>query len=225
MFATADRGLMETVAVPCHWPLAPEDQARADFYALLARLFAEPPDAALLASIARAAPLGDNADAETVDDAPPTLPGTWNALRAASAAMDPDAAVEEYNDLFVGVGKSAVNLHASHCLTGFMMEKPLVEVRTTLARLGLARRDAVSLLEDHLAALCETMRILIAGQGRRAPATVGEQRAFFERHIAPWVGVCCTAILECPVANYYRQVAQLTQSYMALERDSFAIDD
>ena len=80
--------------------------------------------------------------------------------------MDPDAAVEEYNDLFVGVGKSAVNLHASHCLTGFMMEKPLVEVRATLDRLGLARRAGVSLLEDHLAALCETMRILIAGQGR-----------------------------------------------------------
>ena len=51
--------------------------------------------------------------------------------------MRPDAAAEEYNDLFVGVGKSAVNLHASHCLTGFMMEKPLVDVRATLARMGL----------------------------------------------------------------------------------------
>ena len=35
----------------------PEDQARADFYALLARLFADAPDAALLAAIAGAAPL------------------------------------------------------------------------------------------------------------------------------------------------------------------------
>ena len=139
--------------------------------------------------------------------------------------MDPDAAVEEYNDLFIGVGKSAVNLHASHCLTGFMMEKPLVQVRAALSDLGLARRAGVSLLEDHLAALCETMRILIAGQGQRAPATIAEQRAFFERHIAPWISACCTAILDCPVANYYRQVAQFTQSYMALERDSFAIDD
>ena len=31
----------------------PEDQARADFYALLARLYAAEPDAALLESIAR----------------------------------------------------------------------------------------------------------------------------------------------------------------------------
>jgi TorA maturation chaperone TorD len=225
MSATADRGTMETVAIPRSWALAPEDRARADFYALLARLYADPPDAALLAAIARAAPLGDNADDDPADDAPPTLPGAWNALRAASAAMDPDAAIEEYNDLFIGVGKSAVNLHASHWLTGFMMEKPLVEVRATLGRLGLARRAGVSLLEDHLAALCETMRILIAGQAQRAPAAIAEQRAFFERHIATWVEACCTAIFECPVANYYRHVAQLTQSYLAIERDSLAIDD
>ena len=78
--------------------------------------------------------------------------------------MDPDAAVVEYNSLFVGVGKSEVNLHASHWLTGFMMEKPLADVRAALARLGLGRRPGVSLVEDHLAALLETMRILVAGQ-------------------------------------------------------------
>jgi len=217
---------METVANPRSRPLAPEDQARADLYALLARLFADPPDAALLAAIAHAAPIGDDdAAAEMTDEGSPSLPAAWNALRAASAAMDPAALVEEYNDLFVGVGKSAVNLHASHCLTGFMMEKPLVDVRATLGRLGLARRAGVALLEDHLGALCETMRILITGQGERAPATISEQRAFFERHIAPWVLACCAAISECPVANYYRRVAQFTERYMALERDSFAIDD
>ena len=37
----------------------PEDQARADFYALLSRLFAQAPDAALLATIAAAPPLSE----------------------------------------------------------------------------------------------------------------------------------------------------------------------
>ena len=217
-----------TVSVP--HPLAPEDQARANFYALLARLFAAAPDAALLHAIAEAAPLGIAVDADPGADtgepeaAGPALPAAWDALRAASAAMDPDAVIEEYNDLFVGVGKSEVNLHASHWLTGFMMEKPLVEVRTALDRLGLARRAEASLLEDHLAALCETMRILIAGHGARAPSPIAEQRAFFERHIAPWVFACCSATIDSSVANYYRHVAQFAQRYMALERDSFAID-
>ena len=55
---------MELLPIPRSRPLAPEDQARADFYALLARLFADPLDAALLAAIADAAPIGDDADAE-----------------------------------------------------------------------------------------------------------------------------------------------------------------
>jgi len=215
---------METATVALDRLLPPEDQARADFYALLARLFDDAPDAALLAAIAQAAPLGVDTDIGGADDAAPGLPAAWDALRAASAAMDADAVAEEYNDLFVGVGKSEVNLHASHWLTGFMMEKPLVEVRATLERLGLARQAASSLLEDHLAALCETMRILIAGHGARAPSPIAEQRAFFERHIAPWVFDCCTAIIDSSVANYYRKVGQFTQRYMALERDSFAID-
>ena len=138
--------------------------------------------------------------------------------------MDADAATDEYNNLFVGVGKSEVNLHASHWLTGFMMEKPLAEVRATLARLGLARRAGVSLVEDHLAALLETMRILIAGQDDRRPASIAEQQEFFERHIGGWTFACCSAIRDSSVANYYRRVAQFTISFLALERDSFAID-
>jgi TorA maturation chaperone TorD len=219
-----DRDPTGHVAVALGRPLAPEDQARADFYALLARLYADAPDAELLTAIASAAPLGIDTDIDRGERAAPTLAAAWDSLRAASAAMDVDAVVEEYNNLFVGVGKSEVNLHASHGLTGFMMEKPLVEVRTALARLGLGRREGVTMLEDHLSTLCETMRILIAGNATRAPAPLAEQKAFFERHIGSWVFVCCTAIAQSSVANYYVQVAQLTDTYMALERDSFAME-
>ena len=67
------------------------------------------------------------------------------------------------------------------------------------------------------------MRILIAGDGERKPAPVDAQRALFDSHIAPWVFDCCDAILECPLANYYRRVAELTSLFMAVERDSLAI--
>jgi TorA maturation chaperone TorD len=105
-----------------------------------------------------------------------------------------------------------------------MMEKPLADLRATLATMGLGRRDGVTLVEDHLSALCETMRILIAGDDDRAPVPVSQQREFFERHIEPWVFKCCGAIFNCPVANYYRQVAQFTNCYLALERDSLAME-
>ncbi len=213
---------MDSAAIGLVPRLAPEDQARADFYALLGRLFADAPDAALLAAIAAAPPLA--AVTDDPDAPPPCLPAAWDALRAASAAMTAEAAADEYNDLFVGVGKCEVNLHGSHWIAGFMLEKPLVELRATLAELGLAARAASPVLEDHLAALCETMRTLIAGQGGRPPSALAVQRAFFDRHIAPWVFACCDAISESPVANYYRRVAELMHCFVAVERDSFAID-
>jgi TorA maturation chaperone TorD len=212
---------METAVVAM--PL-PEEQARADFYALLSRLYTAAPDSALLAAIANAPPLVAAVSLDDDDHAAAGLAPAWDALRAASGAMDPEAAGYEYDDLFGGVGKSAVNLHASHWLTGFMMEKPLAEVRATLATLGLGRREGVNLVEDHVAALFETMRVLIAGVGERRPASIAQQKAFFDRHIAPWILRCCSAILQIPVANYYRRVAQFTYCYMALERDSLAME-
>ena len=207
---------METSAITLHPAIAPEDQARAEFYALLARLYAVAPDPPILASIGASEPWAD--------DGVHPLASAWNALILASRAMDAEAAEQEYTDLFIGVGRSEVDLHASHWIVEATAERPLVAVRADLARMGLGRQPGSTLYEDHLAALCETMRILIVGTRDRPPAEPSMQRAFFERRIAPWVFDCCAAIQESSVANYYRRVAQLTSSFLAVERDSLAID-
>jgi len=196
-----------------------EDQARADFYALLSRLYAAGPDAALLEAIAAA----DELHAETRDGAALGLADAWRALKAAGLAMDAAAAAQEHFDLFVGVGKSEVSLHAAAYLrprTGSV----LAELRAELARLGLARQTAASAYEDHLAAVLETMRILIAGGPGIDPRTVAEQNAFFSAYVASWVISCCDAIIASPIANYYRRVAEFTEFFVAIERDSFAIE-
>src|SRR5262249_25260843 len=102
---TMSRPEGQTTGLP--GPLAPEDRARAGHYALLARLYADAPDAALLSAIAKSGAAGP------VETAEHPLARTWTMLGAASAAMDPAAAAEEYQELFVGVGQSAVSLHAS----------------------------------------------------------------------------------------------------------------
>ena len=115
-------------------------------------------------------------------------------------------------DLFVGVGKSEVGLHASGYLS-----RPgtsvLAELRAELARLGLARQPGVSVFEDHLG------RDLRSHAGAGCAARRGwtlpalrEQRRFFDAYVAPWVPACCTAITQSPVANYYRRVAEFTDS-------------
>ena len=67
---------------------------------------------------------------------------SYNAPAAAPAVRwTPTRPLQEYTDLFIGVGKSEVNLHGSHWLSGFMMDKPLAELRGDLTELGLERRD------------------------------------------------------------------------------------
>jgi TorA maturation chaperone TorD len=128
--------------------------------------------------------------------------------------------------MFVGVGKSEVSLYASSYLPSGGTAV-LVDVRASLARLALARKPGVSMYEDHLAAVCEIMRVLIVGAPGASgapPRSVAEQREFFGMHIGPWVFACCAAITACPIANYYRRVAEFTQFFMAIERDSLAIE-
>ena len=197
--------------------VSPEDHGRANFYALISRLFAAAPDQALLAAIAGSPPLA-------TDDNGAALPQAWSKLIAASTAMDEDAASEEFEKLFVGVGKAPVNLHASHHLTGFMMETPLAEVRSTLATLGFARLEAQTVVEDHVAALLEVMRLLIVGADGIAPAALSTQKQFFESHISPWFELCCAAITKSSLANFYGVVAQFASSFLLVEREGFAID-
>jgi len=202
--------------------LEPEDQARADFYALLARLFAEPPDAVLLGAIARAPALTPATHAGD-GEGEATLAGAWDALRAASAAVDLETARDEFQTLFVGVGRSEVSLYASHYLAP-QSGRPLAELRATLSRLGLGRRPESSEFEDHLSPVLETMRMLVAGDGERRPAAIDVQRAFFDAHVLTWVFECCTAISVNSIANYYRRVAKFVECFLALERDSFALE-
>ena len=63
-----------------------------------------------------------------------------------------------------------------------------------------------------------------AGPDAAPPHPLADQRDFFGMHVAPWVFACCNAIRSCPIANYYRRVAEFTEFFMAIERDSFAIE-
>jgi len=209
-------GPMETSPVTLHAMVEEEDRARAEFYALLGSLYAGPPDAALLAAL--------GASDTWTDDGDNPLASAWNRLVLASRAMDVEAAEQEYTDLFVGVGKSECNLHASYWIREAAAVRPLVAVREDLAALGLGRQGGSTVYEDHLAALCETMRILVAGTDDRPSAPVATQRVFFERRIAPWVFACCDAIRQSSVANYYARVGEFTSLFMAVERDSLAIE-
>ena len=186
-----------------------EETARADLYGLLATLLYAPPSQALLDTIASARTEGEG-----------VLERAWADLVAACREASEDAVRSEYDQLFVGVGKPEVVLYGSYYLSGFMMEKPLVELRDDLARLGLARPESVPESEDHLAALCEVMRYLIASDDLQH-ANLETQKAFFATHLQPWVRECCTAVSEHPQARFYRPVAALASVFFDVEMQAF----
>lgn len=204
-------------SLPAPFAMPPEEQARADFYALGARLLLAAPDAGLLAALANADPLASHGD-NPLDQA-------WENLTLAAAVTDIDAVQEEYDALFISTGTPAVNPYASLYLAGFMMEKPLATLRADLASLGLTRMRGSGEPEDHLGALCETMRILIGGAAGISPQPLSVQKGFFEKHIAPWQAACLADIRNAQGANFYCRMADFIQAFFEIEAQAFDIED
>lgn len=189
-----------------------EETARAELYGLLAALYYAPPPAELLAQLRVAATEAPSAGG--------FLEEPWRGVVAAARDMADETIAREYEALFGGVGKPEVYLFGSHYLSGFLNEKPLVQLRATLADLGLERNETMPETEDHFAYLCEVMRYLIAGDDVIV-ANLTRQRAFFGDHLQPWSMQMCDAIGQHPKAHFYTALAEFTRAFLSVEMQSF----
>ena len=189
-----------------------EEIARAEMYGLLASLFYQPPGEALLGQLQTA-----------VTEAPQPgafLEEPWRELVAQARAMTAQQVEQEYNALFGGVGKPEVYLFGSHYISGFLNEKPLVQLRDDLAALGLARDAHMPETEDHVAYLFEVMRYLIAGDDM-ALCNLTQQSGFFSRHVQSWVSRLCQSLASHPRAVFYARLAALTEAFLSVEAQGF----
>ena len=98
------------------------------------------------------------------------------------------------------------------------MERPLGELRDDLRSLGFQRSDAVTEPEDHVAALCEVMLLLIEDA-----TPLAEQKRFFERHMAPWVTRFFADLESADGAALYRAVGRFGKAFAAFENQYFAM--
>jgi TorA maturation chaperone TorD len=198
---------------------APDDGdelARAEVYGLLAHLLQAQPDQALYTGLQVA-----------VTEAPARgafLERSWGELVAASRRLPLAQVQDEYDELFVGVGKPEVFLYGSYHLVGKLNEKPLVELRRDLEALGLERPETVNETEDHLASLCEVMRYLIAGDDL-AISNLAAQQRFYNAHLRGWVEPFCELLAAHPKADFYRAVAGFARDFFAIEAQGFDLLD
>lgn len=191
----------------------PEDLARADLYGLIARFFHLSPDQALLDQVAATA---DQQDA--TDIAP--LAKAWIDVIEVAKNNPAKAWQNEFDMNFISVGKPNIVLNGSFYMTGHLNEKPLVNIRRALEDFGLEAAEDITETEDHISALCEVMRYLIAGDDVEI-SNLTNQRVFFNDHIRPWYDDFCNAIEGTPEMHLYHPIAALTREFLAIEGQGF----
>lgn len=202
---------MSSAATPVPASPEPEDQARAGCYALLARLFHAGPDRELLDAITAADAAGEGT----------ALARAWRELATAARAADPEAACLEYDDIFVGTGKSEITPYATHYLAGTGQEKILAGLKQELLALGLSRVPQAHEPEDHMAALFEVMRHLVL---RSAEDTFMEkQKQFFGRYLERVFPLFCDAISANGKADFYKRVAVFARAFLEVETESLKV--
>jgi len=188
-----------------------EDGARGNLYALLGRLLSGAPDNELLELLREISP-------DPADDS--LLAASWQMLAVAAARADLEQLRHEYDSLFIGIGRGEVVPYGSWYLTGFLMEQPLAQLRGDLRELGIERQPGVHEPEDHAAALCDTMALLITGE---APAPLEQQQAIFCRHLEPWLARFFRDLQQAPSARFYRAVGQLGEQFIGVESQAFRV--
>ena len=192
--------------------LVVEDAARAKLYALIGRLFYDAPDSVLLAEICRAEDEPANGDSPVAQ--------AWQALREACKSAYPVMLKQEYDTLFVGVGKSEVTPYTSHYIRGNSPDRHLVRLRERLDQLGLARRSAAFEVEDHVSGICDVMRILIE-DGH----PLSEQSLFFKEFVYAGVTPICAVVAIATSAVFYRSVGGFARAFLEVERQAFEMHE
>jgi TorA maturation chaperone TorD len=190
-----------------------EETARAELYGLISELFYAPARPELLTQLRVAA-----TEAPTAGG---FLEEPWRQLVGVAREMDDQSIQNEHHALFGGVGKPEVYVFASHFLTGFLNEKPLAQMRTDLAALGLGRDDTtMSETEDHVSYVFEVMRFLVAGDDV-AVSNLTQQAKFFAAHVQTWLPAFCDAVQATPRARFYGALAELTRGFVSVEAQGF----
>ena len=189
-----------------------EDQIRANTYRLLGTLMARPPTQEVIELLKQV-----DVDERAQDSA---MAAAWKTLSLAAQRATVAELDDEYHALFIGIGRGEIVPYSSWYLTGFMMERPLAQLRQDLKRFGLERAEEVKEPEDHAGALCETMSLLIGGLEGVSPH---EQKTFFDDHLAPWMGKFFEDLQSAEAANFYSAVGALGEQFIEVDTHSLAM--
>ncbi|GBK99115.1 formate dehydrogenase-specific chaperone [Vibrio harveyi] len=184
-----------------------EQTLRTEIYLVLSALFRSAPSEEMIEFLTSL----------KVEPSESAMQKAWIALQQAAKDSNREALEDEYQDLFIGIGRGEVMPFGSWHMTGAMMEKPLAEIRHDLELLGFERDENVKEPEDHIAALCEVMSMLTGEEEDL-------QQAVFNKHIVPWFNSFTQQLENAESANFYKPAAQLCEAFLTLEQVRFSVN-
>ncbi len=188
-----------------------EDQLRADMYSFLANLLRAEPSSELVNQLTKL----------ESDDSP--IGKSIKTLSKLASSLDLPTIRDEYVRIFIGVGRGEILPFASYYLTGFLKDKPLAKLRSDMKEIGIELAENVKEPEDHIASLFDMMSGLILGKFSKK-FSIGEQRDFFNKHLAPWVDLLMRDIESSRIAVFYSPIGTIGREFMEIERSSFSMD-
>jgi TorA maturation chaperone TorD len=177
---------------------------REDVYALLSALLLQAPSEDLIRQLS---------DLTWVDGMSFALSASLDTLRTAAGHCPAEAVEREFQDLFIGMGRGEVVPYASWYAENLLLGAPLVRLRSDLAKMRIRRRAKVCEPEDHAAALCETMALMIGDP----QISAAQQAAFFNRHMHPWMIRFFRDLQQARSAHFYRAVGSLGEHFLRVE--------
>lgn len=162
----------------------------------------------------------------------PDLAALARRLGAAFMAEGHECLLVDYTRLFLGPTRVLARPYGSVWLDG----QETVMGASTLAVLeiyeagGFEIADDFCELPDHIAAELEFLYLIIYrenqahrnGEPAALAANVALRKRFLEGHLGRWVGPFTTAVSTCAQNAFYRELAGLTNRFVAMEVDRAA---
>lgn len=189
---------------------------RAQVYGLPGALLVAPPKTELLEHLQGVGEMRSDERAHTPDT---VLAAAWAELKAAAATAKEPALEDEFHDLFIGLGRGELMPYASWYLTGSIMDRPLARLRQELKILGFERQPGVCEPEDHAAALCEIMSMMITDEEE---ISFARQRIFFGDYMA-WMMQFFMDMQKARSARFYRAVGRFGEQFIVFEKAYLAM--
>ena len=205
------RYILSSLSTAKSYIIDSEDQLRADMYSFLASLLRKEPSAELVKQIT------------ILESDDSSIGKSIKTLSKLASSLDLPTIRDEYVRIFIGVGRGEILPFASYYLTGFLKDKPLAKLRNDMKEIGIEIEADVKEPEDHIASLFDMMAGLILGKFTRN-YTIGEQRDFFNKHLAPWADLLMRDIESSKIAVFYSPVGTIGREFLEIERSSFKMD-